>query len=70
MLKHQHPARQDACRASDAILILESDALAKYKWQVSRNVQIRSSTYSQAANGSPKRLPMATRTVLGPGYTG
>ena len=24
----------------------------------------------QAANGSPKRLPMAPRTVLGPGYTG
>ena len=37
------------------------------KW--SRNVQIRSSVIYQAANRSPKRLPMAPRTVLGPGYT-
>ena len=45
-------------------------ARAKYTWECHRNVQIRSSTYSQAANGSPKRPPMAPRTVLGPGYTG
>ena len=43
---------------------------AKYTWEWSRNVQIRSSVIYQAANGSPKRLPMAPRTVLGPGYTG
>jgi hypothetical protein len=47
-----------------------SRILAKYKWEVSRIVQIRSSTYSQAANGSPKRPPMAPRTVRVPGYTG
>ena len=46
------------------------DALAKYTWEWSRNVQIRSSVIYQAANGSPKRLPMAPRPVLGPGYTG
>ena len=51
------------------------DARAKYTWPHgsdpgSRNVQIRSSTYSQAANGSPKRPPMPPRTVLGLGYTG
>jgi len=44
--------------------------LAKYTSERSRNVQIRSSVIYQAANGSPKRLPMAPRTVLGPGYTG
>ena len=44
--------------------------MAKYTSERSRNVQIRSSVIYQAANGSPKRLPMAPRTVLGPGYTG
>ena len=44
--------------------------VAKYTSERSRNVQIRSSVIYQAANGSPKRLPMAPRTVLGPGYTG
>ena len=41
------------------------------KYDSHERFQIRSSTYSQAASGSPKRPPMASRTVLGPapGYT-
>ena len=45
-------------------------AMAKYTWEWPGNVQIHCSVIYQAANGSPKRLPMALRTVLGPGYTG
>ena len=44
--------------------------VAKYTWEWPGNVQIHCSVIYQAANGSPKRLPMALRTVLGPGYTG